>query len=200
MNFLVNNANRIKFFLVLCLIVGYALSYIYGFYPFPIWFWMGAWFAIVGLKILSYIFSGLWLVVLVFLIVQKEPFIKSGLIWLSLSVILVFVPGYYSEVAGALSAFHLAGADQVRAEANMLIQKCEQSSDKQTDCGYIFEYPPAIKRVNPAMVYISDTFIVIGKVGLIHPDGFMIFSDGDISTESMHIKKLGENLYWTYDN
>jgi len=150
MHFLLKHANKIIFFLGVCVIIVHGLSYLYGFHPFFIWTWL----VVVLSTLISYVFSVLCLILIIFLILRKERFLRFSIIWLVLTSVLIFVPGYYSEIAGALSAFHLAGAKQVKTEARLLIQSCEQSSEKQPNCGYISEYPSAIKLLKWCMFQI----------------------------------------------
>ena len=186
--------NKLLFVLGACVVGFNGISFLYGFYPFFIWTW--------PITVVSFlvgcIVSILCLIITVVLIIKRRPFLRFLIIWLLLGAIIVFVSGYYCEIAGAYSAYYFAGPNLVLQEARTLIQTCQQSSNLNSACGYISEYPPAIKRVYPEMVYVDQKFVVIGKVGLIHPDGFVIFLDGDGPSEGTHVYKINNDLYWIY--
>lgn len=185
--------NKILLLFALCVMGVHGLSYAYGFHPFFFWSW-----PVVMLSTLtSYVLSILCLIIAVLIIINREAFLRLTVVWLLLTVAIVFVPSYYSEFAGALSAFYLAGSERVFTEARSLIKSCQLSRE---NCGPITNIPPAIQSVNPEVVDVGDKFVVIGKLGLFHPDGFVIFSVGDGPSESMRVKRIGEDLYWTYGN
>jgi hypothetical protein len=193
MKAVLDHKNQILLLLALCVTAIHFLSYAYGFHPFFFWSWP----VVMLLNVSSFILAILCLAILVFIIIKKGTFLRYGFVWFSLTAAIVLVPGYYSEVAGALSALYLTGPERVFEEARSLIESCQQSPE---NCGPILDIPPAIQGVNPESVYVNDEFVVIGKLGMFHPDGFVIFLEGDGPSESMRVKRLGGDLYWTYGN
>ncbi len=178
----------------LCLVLVHGISYAYGVLPWVFWW---TWVIVLPLTLLSYALALTCLIVGILALAKRQSVLRYGAVWILLSAVLL-IPGYYSEFAGALTSFYAAGPRQVFAEARSLIAKCQQS---RQNCGDVVDLPPAIQRVHPVNVYVSNGgFVVIGKLGLVYPDGFMIFSQGSLPSEGMRVKKIGEELYWTYGN
>jgi len=193
MSSLLNHKDQLLFLLGLTAIGIHALSYLYGFNSLFYWLWPAEMFSV----FIGYVISILCVIVVINMVFKRNRFLRFIISWSVLTAI-VAVPGYYSELGGALSAFYFAGPKQVFTEARSLIRNCQQSSDLRANCGYMSDIPPAIGHVHPQQVFVSDKFVVIGKLGFYHADGFMIFLDGDKPSEGMRVEQLSEGLYWTY--
>lgn len=168
------------------------LSFLLGFHPYfssfflvELVFWL-----------LGFILSIVCFIVSLRKLFKREPILHFTIAWLLLTF-LNFIPGAYSSAAGAMTAIYLAGSEQVVEEGRLLLQNYQRLENVNCDyafppCGQTTEYTPAIERVYPIYIRVTDDYVLIKKFGFGDFAGFLIYPDG-VDPPGI---KLRDGLYW----
>lgn len=125
------------------------------------------------------------------LIFQRKPFIIFSLGWIIFAILFLKIPGIDVTIAGSMTALYFAGSEQVENESRLLIQRC---ASEPNYCGEISDIPPAIQRVHPNSVVVTNQSLYIGKFRMFDDyGGFQILSLGKVIPGI----KIRNGFFWT---
>lgn len=167
-----------------------AIAFLLGVHPFFFWLFD---VQCIGKEIAS-IVGPIGLLVSGFLALTKVStfktrfFIRCTTIWLLLALISSLSGGIPSRI-GAIVALCIAGPAQVITESRELMENCADSP-----CGLVEDFPTAIGRVHPGVVYATDELVTIKKYGLGDFAGFVVYPEDQ--SEKRYGIRLYDTLYW----
>ncbi len=185
-------SNPLIFTLTLIVLAKILISFLLGFHPFF------ASFIPIGilLWLVGFLLAGICLIFSLRKAIRRQTFMRFTGVWLSLAF-LNLMPGIFASATGSMIALYLAGPEQVVAEGRELIRNAQLAEAGNCEiaypgCGQIMEHPPAITRVHPVYVRVTDEYVLIKKFGIGDVAGFKIYPEG-INPPGI---RLRDGLYW----